>query len=50
MDPTYEDLALLRAHEPGLQPPTRHVPPRTPRSARRQVARALHRMAYRLEG
>jgi hypothetical protein len=53
MNPSYEELALLRAHEPGLQPPTRRVPPRLPRggprSGRRHLAGALRRMANRLE-
>ena len=50
MDLNYEALALLRAHEPGLKPPTRHDPTRQPRGARRHVAGTLRRLANRLEG
>ncbi|HWL95736.1 MAG TPA: hypothetical protein VNP20_00240 [Nocardioidaceae bacterium] len=50
MDLNNEELALLRAHEPGLKPPTRHTVPRRPRTTRRHVAGALRRMANRLEG
>jgi hypothetical protein len=49
MDPNYEDLALLRAHEPGLRPPTRHLPPMKDRRARRRVASVLRRVAHRLD-
>jgi hypothetical protein len=50
MDLNYEDLALMRAHEPGLRPPTRHTPPRERRRARRHLASTLRRMANRLDG
>jgi hypothetical protein len=51
MDLNYEDLALMRAHEPGLRPPTRHMPPpRVRRRARRHLASTLRRMANRLDG
>jgi hypothetical protein len=50
MDLNYEELALLRAHEPGLKPPTRHDTTRRPRSTRRHVAGTLRRLANRLEG
>jgi hypothetical protein len=52
MDPTYEHLALLRAHEPGLRPPTRHLPPERPHGSRtrRHLASTLRRMANRLDG
>jgi hypothetical protein len=51
MDPSYEDLALLRAHEPGLRPPTRRAPTLPPRDhrARRRLASTLRRMANRLD-
>jgi hypothetical protein len=49
MDPNYEELALLRAREPGLQPPRRHLPPHQRRRARRQVASVLRRVANRLD-
>jgi hypothetical protein len=53
MDPSYEELALLRAHEPGLRPPARHVSPRDverDRRLRRHLASTLRRMAHRLDG
>ena len=48
MDPNYEELALLRAHEPGLRPPTHHTLPHEHR-ARRRLASTLRRMANRLD-
>ena len=47
MDPSYEELALLRAHEPGLTPPTHHLPAdeRRRRRTRRHLASGLRRMA-----
>ena len=48
MDPNHEDLALLRAREPGLRPPRHHTPPREHR-ARRHIASTLRRMANRLD-
>jgi hypothetical protein len=51
MDPNYEELALLRAHEPGLRPPQHHtLPPPRERRARRHIASTLRRMAHRLDG
>lgn len=50
MDPSYEDLALLRAHEPGLKPPSHHHDLRREHPVRHQVARTLRRVADRLEG
>lgn len=50
MDLNYEELALLRAHEPGLKPPTRRAGTRRARGTRRHVAGTLHRLANRLEG
>jgi len=51
MDPNYEELALLRAHEPGLRPPRHHTPPPPrERRARRHIASTLRRMANRLDG
>ncbi|MDQ4008572.1 MAG: hypothetical protein M3211_10795 [Actinomycetota bacterium] len=52
MDPSYEELALLRAHEPGLTPPTHHLPAgeRRRRRTRRHLASGLRRMANRLDG
>jgi hypothetical protein len=53
MDP-HEELALLRAHEPGLRPPQHHIEQHTltPREhrARRHLASTLRRMANRLDG
>jgi hypothetical protein len=52
MDPSYEELALLRAHEPGLRPPTRRAPARRAHdhsAARRHLASTLRRMANRLD-
>jgi hypothetical protein len=51
MDPTYEELAWVRAHEPGLQPPTRHLPPERRRGSRtrRHLAGTLRRVADRLD-
>lgn len=49
MDPNYEDLALLRAQEPGLKPPTRHHLPSQRHAARRQIATTLRRVANRLD-
>jgi hypothetical protein len=48
MDPN-EELALLRAHEPGLRPPRHHTLPREHR-ARRHLASTLRRLAHRLDG
>ena len=53
MDPN-EELALLRAHEPGLRPPQHHTEhhntlPHEHR-ARRHLASTLRRMANRLDG
>jgi hypothetical protein len=53
MDPNYEELALMRAHEPGLRPPQHHIehqslPPE--HRARRHLASTLRRMANRLDG
>jgi hypothetical protein len=50
MDVNHEELALMRAHEPGLRPPTHHQPPHEPRRTRRHLADALRRMANRLDG
>lgn len=50
MDPTYEDLALQRARQPGLAPPTRHVYPPPRRGARLHLASTLRRVADRLDG
>jgi hypothetical protein len=49
MDLGHEELAWRRAHEPGLRPPTRHLPP-SERRGRRRVASTLRRVADRLEG
>jgi hypothetical protein len=51
MDPNYEELALLRAHEPGLRPPTARaaLPEGQDRRARRHLASTLRRMANRLD-
>jgi hypothetical protein len=52
MDTNYEELALLRAHEPGLRPPRHHELPRDHRDhrGRRHLASTLRRMANRLDG
>ncbi len=50
MDPSYEDVALLRAREPGLQPRRHHLGPHERPRARQQVATALRRVADRLDG
>lgn len=48
MDPSGEYLAWMRAHEPGVRPPTRRADPRRPRVSR-HLAGALRRMANRLD-
>jgi hypothetical protein len=48
MEPN-EELAMLRAHEPGLRPPKHHNLPREHRT-RRHLASTLRRMANRLDG